>query len=277
MKIRRKKNKRYKDLDRKGIYILPNLFTSASLFCGFYAIIASIQGRYEAAAVAIIISGVFDCLDGRIARFTKTTSHFGTEYDSLSDLVAFGVAPAVLAYMWALSSFGRLGWLAACMYVICGALRLARFNVEKSSSNSSYFKGLPIPAAAICISSMVLFTGDITVFSQIKDKLIIFMIYFLSFLMVSSLHYLSFKEFNIRNQKPFNVFVAIILICTVIAYKPKVLLFLILVPYVFSGPIISIYHFHRRSRKRKVSHDALFHGGNNENKMKETTDQEAVR
>lgn len=277
MKIRRKKNKKTRDIDRKGIYILPNLFTSASLFSGFYAIIASIQGRYEAAALAIIISGVFDCLDGRIARFTKTTSHFGTEYDSLSDLVAFGVAPAVLAYMWALSPFGRLGWLAACLYVICGALRLARFNVEKSSNNSYYFKGLPIPAAAICISSIVLFAGDITVFSHVKDKMIIFMIYFLSFLMVSSLRYFSFKEFNIRNQKPFNVFVAIVLICTVIAYKPKVLLFLVLMPYVFSGPIISIYHFHKRQFKAKVSADAVLHGDNDETKMQEATDQESFR
>lgn len=275
--MKHKRKKRYRDQGRKGVYILPNLFTSASLFSGFYAIIASIQGRYEAAAVAIIISGVFDCLDGRIARFTKTTSHFGTEYDSLSDLVAFGVAPAVLAFMWALGPFGRLGWLAACMYVICGALRLARFNVEKSSTNSSYFKGLPIPAAAICISSMVLFAGDITIFSQIKDKLIIFMIYFLSFLMVSSLHYFSFKEFNIRNQKPFNVFVAIILICTVIAYKPKVLLFLILVPYVFSGPIISIFHFHKGSWKTKGAHDALLLDGDDVDKMKEATDQETIR
>ncbi|MBN1627729.1 MAG: CDP-diacylglycerol--serine O-phosphatidyltransferase [Deltaproteobacteria bacterium] len=277
MKIKRKKNKRPRDIDRKGIYILPNLFTSASLFSGFYAIIGSIQMEFKAAAIAIIVSAVFDCLDGRIARFTKTTSHFGTEYDSLSDLVAFGVAPAVLAFMWALSPFGRLGWLAACLYVICGALRLARFNVEKTSGDSAYFKGLPIPAAAICISSMVLFAGDVGIFSQIKDKLIIFMIYFLSFLMVSSLHYFSFKEFNIRNQKPFNVFVAIILICIVIAYKPSVLLFLFFIPYVFSGPIISIYHFHKKQFKAKGTADAVLQGACDEAKMQDSTDQENVR
>jgi CDP-diacylglycerol--serine O-phosphatidyltransferase len=148
--------------------------------------------------------------------------------------------------MWALEPFRRLGWLAACLYVICGALRLARFNVEKSSSDSAFFKGLPIPAAAICISSMVLFVSDISSLSEIKHKIIIFMIYFLSFLMVSSLRYYSFKEFNLRNQNPFNVLVAIILVCIVVAYRPNVLLFLVFIPYVFSGPIVSIVHFYRK-------------------------------
>jgi CDP-diacylglycerol---serine O-phosphatidyltransferase len=244
MKQKRKKRDIYPS--RKGIYILPNLFTSASLFGGFYSIIASIHSQFEAAAIAIIISAVFDCLDGRVARFTNTTSHFGTEYDSLADLVSFGVAPAILAYMWALEPFKRLGWLAACLYVICGALRLARFNAEKSSSDNSFFKGLPIPAAAICISSMVLFVSDISSLSEVKHKIIIFMIYFLSFLMVSSLRYYSFKEFNIRNQNPFNVLVAIILICIVVAYRPNVLLFLVFIPYVFSGPIVSLVHYYKK-------------------------------
>jgi CDP-diacylglycerol--serine O-phosphatidyltransferase len=274
--MKQKRKKRYRNSGRKGIYILPNLLTSASLFSGFYAIIASIQGRYEAAAIAIIISAVFDCLDGRIARFTGTTSHFGTEYDSLSDLVAFGVAPAILAYMWALEPFRRLGWLAACLYVICGALRLARFNVEKNSSDSSYFKGLPIPAAAVSISSMVLFASDISSLSEIKHKIIIFMIYFLSFLMVSSLRYFSFKEFNIRNQKPFNVLVAIILICTVIAYKPNVLLFLFFIPYVFSGPIVSLYHFHKHPLSTNNAEKTLLHSGDS-NKVEEETDHKIIR
>jgi CDP-diacylglycerol---serine O-phosphatidyltransferase len=276
MKIKRKKNKRYRDLDRKGIYILPNLITSASLFSGFYAIIASIQLEFKAAAIAIIISAIFDSLDGRVARITNTASHFGTEYDSLSDLVAFGVAPAILAFLWALEPFHRLGWIAACLYVICGALRLARFNVEKSSSDSSYFKGLPIPAAAISISSMVLFASDINSLSEIKHKIIIFMIYFLSFLMVSSLRYYSFKEFNIRNQKPFNFLVAIILVCTVILYKPNVLLFLFFIPYVFSGPIVSLYHFHKHPLPKNNAEEALLHSGDS-NKIEEETDQKIIR
>jgi CDP-diacylglycerol---serine O-phosphatidyltransferase len=273
--MKQKKQRKYRHPSRKGIYILPNLFTSASLFSGFYAIISSIQGRYDAAAIAIIISAVFDCLDGRIARFTQTTSHFGTEFDSLSDLVAFGVAPAVLAYLWALEPFGRLGWLAACMYVICGALRLARFNVEKSSSDSSFFKGLPIPAAAICISSMILFADDINTFSEKRHIIIILMIYFLTFLMVSSLRYYSFKEFNIRNQKPFNVLVAIILICIVIAYKPNVLLFLIFIPYVFSGPVVSLYYWYKKPATSREHLDASVSGGKDK-KKDEITDQEII-
>ena len=275
--MKHKRKKRYRNPGRKGVYILPNLFTSASLFSGFYAIIASIHGRFEAAAIAIIISAVLDCLDGRIARFTGTASHFGTEYDSLSDLIAFGVAPAILAYLWALEPFGRLGWLAACLYVICGGLRLARFNVEKNSSDDSYFKGLPIPAAAVSISSMVLIASDISSLSEIKHKIIIFMIYFLSFLMVSSLRYFSFKKFNIKNHKPFNVLVAIVLIFSVMAYKPDVFLFLIFIPYVFSGPIVSIYHFYRKPKEVKDSLPVPQYNGDGNNKAEQESDQETVR
>jgi len=271
-----KRKKRYRNTERKGIYILPNLLTSASLFSGFYAIIASIQGRFEAAAIAIIVSALFDALDGRVARFTGTASHFGVEYDSLSDLVAFGVAPAVLAYLWALEPFNRLGWLAACLYVICGALRLARFNVEKNSSDNRFFKGLPIPSAAVTISSMVLFVKDISTLSNIKHNIIILMIYFLSFLMVSSLQYYSFKEFNIKNQKPFNLLVVIILICTVIAYRPNVLLFLFFMPYVFSGPVISLLHLNRNKLPENVTAKSLVHNSNDKNKQ-EGHDQEIFR
>jgi CDP-diacylglycerol--serine O-phosphatidyltransferase len=244
--MNKKVKKRTYKRGRKGIYILPNLFTSANLFCGFYSIIAAIQDRYDAAAIAIIIAALFDGLDGRIARFTKTTSHFGTEYDSLSDLVSFGAAPAILAYLWALRPFGRLGWLAAFMFVICGALRLARFNVEKSEYQGSYFKGLPIPAAACFISSLILFSSTVNIFSERRDIIIIAMIYILSFLMVSSLNYMNFKEYSIRNQKPFNVFVSVILIFILIAYQPKILLFLILLAYIVSGPVISLYLFRKK-------------------------------
>lgn len=237
----RKRKQRTKKGRGKGIYVLPNLFTSASLFGGFFAIVAAIQSRFEAAAIAIIISAVFDGLDGRVARFTNTTSNFGTEYDSLSDLVAFGVAPGLLALLWAMQPFGRLGWLAAFMFVICGALRLARFNVEKSIIKSNHFKGLPIPAAACFIASSVLFVSAIGGLMETKHVIIIAMIYCLSFLMVSTIRYLNFKEFHIKNQKPFHVLVSIILICIVIAYEPQVLLFLILLFYVLSGPALSIY------------------------------------
>lgn len=231
---------------KRGIYVLPNLFTSASLFCGFYAIIAAIQGRYETAAVAILISFLLDGLDGRIARFTNTTSQFGTEFDSLSDLVAFGVAPGVLAFQWALAPFGRFGWLACFMYVICGALRLARFNVQKDNLETNFFKGLPIPAAASFVASLILFTTALGILPESRQIIIIVMIYVLSFLMVSTLDYPNFKEFHLKKQKPFNVLVTIILILIVIAYKPKIMLFMIMVVYVLSGPVITIYRSHKK-------------------------------
>lgn len=251
--MRSRRKRRAKKQGRKGIFVLPNLFTSASLFGGFYAIIAAIHGRYEAAAIAVIISCVCDGLDGRIARFTNTASHFGNEYDSLSDLVAFGVAPAILAYSWALEPFGRLGWLAAFMYVICGALRLARFNIQKDSVDAKFFKGLPIPAAACFIASVILLTSALGGIATNKPVIIIVMIYVLSFLMVSTVSYLSFKEVNIRHRKPFNVLVSIILIFIVIAYKPQVMLFLIMLSYILSGPVVTFYRLYgRRSQSKKT-------------------------
>jgi CDP-diacylglycerol--serine O-phosphatidyltransferase len=275
--MRQKRKKRYGKAGGKSIFILPNLFTSASTFSGFFAIISSIEGRYEAAAIAIIIAAVFDGLDGRIARFTKTTSHFGTEYDSLSDLVSFGVAPAILAFLWALKPFGRLGWLAAFMYLICGALRLARFNVEKSSEQTSYFKGLPIPAAACFFASLTLYENSINGFAENRHIISIIIIYVLSFLMVSSLRYMSFKEFNIRNQKPFNVLVAIILIFIVIAYKPNVLLFLLMLLYVLSGPLTSMYLFRSKRYGEKDFLDTVSPEGKGKNDLKELVDKEIAR
>jgi CDP-diacylglycerol--serine O-phosphatidyltransferase len=250
--MKRRRKKRSRKTGKRGIYILPNLFTSASLFGGFFAIIAAIQGRYETAAIAILISCVFDGLDGKVARLTHSTSLFGTEYDSLSDLVAFGVAPGILAFQWALEPFGRLGWMACFVFVICGALRLARFNVQKDSVEANFFKGLPIPAAASFIASMVLFTKALGGFSGSKHIVIIVLVYVLSFLMVSSIHYISFKEFDLKKQKPFNVLVAIILILIVVAYKPKIMLFLILTGYILSGPVASLYRF-RKKRAMEVT------------------------
>ena len=141
---------------KKGIYILPNLFTLGNMLCGFYSIISTIEGRFHHAAVAIFIAALADGLDGKIARLTKTCSRFGVEFDSLADLVSFGVAPALLIYIWALRPYQRVGWLAAFLFVICGALRLARFNVQVYTSENKYFTGLPIPAAATTIASFVL-------------------------------------------------------------------------------------------------------------------------
>lgn len=250
--MRSKSKKRQRGSGKKGIYVLPSLFTSASLFGGFYAIIAAIQGRYETAAVAILLSSVFDALDGKIARVTQTSSHFGAEYDSLSDLVAFGVAPAVLSFQWALQPFGRLGWLACFMFVICGALRLARFNVQKDHVGSSYFKGLPIPGAASLIAATVLFCTELEVEPGSQNILMIVMMYVLSFLMVSTIEYISLKKFELKKQRPFNVLVSIILFLIVIAYKPKIMLFLILAAYVVSGPLLSIFRHRQKVSEARV-------------------------
>jgi CDP-diacylglycerol--serine O-phosphatidyltransferase len=245
--MRGKRKKRFKDKRRRSIYILPNLFTAASLFCGFFAIISVMGERYEAAAVAIFLSGLLDGLDGRVARLTRSTSQFGVEFDSLADLVAFGVAPALLAFQWALAPFGRLGWLAAFMFVVCGALRLARFNVQKSVEDVSYFKGLPIPAAACFIASLVLFVSFWEGELEARSYPILVMIYFLSFLMVSTIPYYSFKKLDLKRYKPFNVLVSIILVAMVIAYKPMVMLFLLMLLYIVSGPTITFYRLYRRS------------------------------
>lgn len=249
---KKKKTKR-----RRGIYVLPNLFTSASLFSGFYAIVAAMEGRFEPAAIAIMISAVLDALDGRIARLTNTASHFGVEYDSLADVIAFGVAPGILAFQWALKPFGRLGWLAAFMFVICGALRLARFNVQKSNEDVSHFKGLPIPAAAFFIASMILFVESWEGSLEIRSVMIIVMIYILSFLMVSTLHYFSFKKFDIRNRRPFNLLLSLILIAMIIAYKPKIMLFVVIFAYVISGPVMTFYRLYRRIPFRRSVKSAV--------------------
>lgn len=252
--MRPRRRKRPKRTGKKGIYVLPNLFTSASLFGGFYAIISAIQGRYETAAIAILVSGLFDALDGKIARYTRSTSQFGTEYDSLSDLVAFGVAPGVLAFQWALEPFGRLGWLACFMYLICGALRLARFNVQKNSLEASYFKGLPIPAAAGFIASVVLMTKALGGLADTRHLFLIVLMYVLSFLMVSTIEYLSFKEFELFRQKPFNVLVGVILTLIVIAYEPRIMLFFLLAAYVISGPFVTL---HRSRQKRTAAKEVV--------------------
>jgi CDP-diacylglycerol---serine O-phosphatidyltransferase len=253
--VRIKKKNKSKVRNKKGIYILPNLFTSFSLFGGFYAIIASIQGRFDAAAVAILISSLLDGLDGKIARFTNTTTKFGAEYDSLSDLVAFGVAPGLLAFEWSLKPFARFGWLAVFLYIICGALRLARFNIQKNNLESRHFKGLPIPGAAIFIATIVLFIHSMGGLDShpYQHILLILIIYLLSFLMVSTIDYFSFKDIGLFKRRPFNSLVAVILLFIVVAYKPALMLFLLSAIYVFSGPAMMIYQLVRRPRKTATS------------------------
>ena len=244
---------------RRGIYILPNIFTTLNLFCGFYAVIASIDGKYVAASVAIIIAVVFDTLDGKIARATNTTSKFGVEYDSLADLVSFGLAPGVLMYLWALKPFGRIGWLAAFLFMACGALRLARFNTHVGEVKSDYFTGLPIPAGAGMNATTVLLWDRLNAGGEVNAVLILVMLYVLSFLMVSSIKYNSFKRPELFRRMNFNVLVAAILILIFIASQPHIALFLLGVVYVVSGPFNQIRHF-KNARQQKIENRGIDDG-----------------
>lgn len=221
---------------KKGIYILPNLFTTGSLFCGFYAIISSIDGNFHRAAILVIIACVLDGLDGKIARFTNTTSRFGVEYDSLSDLVSFGVAPAIIAYNWSLSPYGRYGWLIAFLFVACGAMRLARFNTQIASVDSKIFNGLPIPAAALVVATTILFYNFLGGEGAFHHPSIPTAMFFLSLLMVSNIKYYSFKDLNFFARKPFMTFVLIVLIFVFVVLEPQIVFFAVAVGYSISGP-----------------------------------------
>jgi len=226
---------------RHGVYILPNLFTTGGLFAGFYSIICTLNGRFDIAATMILVAQLCDVLDGRIARLTRTTSSFGIQYDSLADLIAFGVAPGILVYQWALVPWGRWGWLAASLYVTCGALRLARFNVQIASAEKRYFIGLPIPAAADVIAATVLlfyfFGGE---GAANKHILMPVVIYAVAALMVSEVRYYSFKEIRFHHRHPFGVLLGLIMLLVLTIGAPEAMLFLIITGYAFSGPVMSL-------------------------------------
>jgi CDP-diacylglycerol--serine O-phosphatidyltransferase len=237
---------------RRGVYILPNLFTTGNLFCGFWAIISVFQEKFFYAALAILLASVFDVLDGKVARLSGATSKFGVQYDSLADLVSFGVAPALLAFSWALRPYGRFGWLAAFLFVVCGALRLARFNVQSSSGEVKYFKGLPIPAAASMIALTILLYHRLIETGWVKDIVILVMIYILAFLMVSTIRYLSFKELNLAKQKPFSIFIFVVLSMIVIVMEPTIVLFSFVLLYVFSGPVNILMTWHKKKALKRL-------------------------
>lgn len=225
---------------KKGIYLLPNAFTSMNLFFGFLCIISALDGRFEFAAMSILIAVVFDSLDGKIARATNTTSQFGIEYDSLADLISFGLAPSLLMYLWILKPMGRIGWLAAFLFTICGALRLARFNTMAEETPSNHFLGLPIPAAAGMNATAVMFCTKFNV--PVSEFPIVFLLgmYALSFLMVSSVKYESFKKAELFKKMKFNVLVSAILVFIFIAQKPHLALFIVSLCYVVSGPVLTL-------------------------------------
>jgi len=237
---------------RRGVYILPNLFTTGNLFCGFWAIISVFQEKFFYAAIAILLASAFDILDGKVARLSGGTSKFGIQYDSLADLVSFGIAPALLAFSWALRPYGRFGWLAAFLFVVCGALRLARFNVQTSSGEVKYFKGLPIPVAASMIALTILLYLRLIETGWVKDIIILIMIWVLAFLMVSNIRYFSFKEFNLAKRKPFRIFLFVVLSMIVIVMEPIIVLFCFVLFYVFSGPVNILIAWHKKKALRKM-------------------------
>jgi CDP-diacylglycerol---serine O-phosphatidyltransferase len=230
-----------KDNMKKGIYVLPNLFTTAGLFSGFYSIISSMKSQFEVAAIAILVAAVLDALDGRIARMTNTTSKFGAEYDSLADVIAFGVAPAIMAYTWSLFSFGTWGWVVSFLFVVCGALRLARFNIQIGIIESKVFNGLPIPGAAAVLATSVLIFYKLDGEGTFENIGVIIGVFVLALFMVSSIKYYSFKDLNFFSRKPFTSLVVIILVLAAVVAEPQIMIFTFTAGYSLSGPAWFIY------------------------------------
>jgi CDP-diacylglycerol--serine O-phosphatidyltransferase len=236
---------------RKGIYLLPNTLTLCSMLLGFYSILSTLKGNYVYAAWAILFATIFDGLDGWVARLTNSTTKFGIELDSLSDLVSFGVAPAVMMYKWALAPFGRIGWAAAFWFMACGALRLARYNVQMGSTESKSFTGMPIPGAATIIASLILFYHEMLDMPPGKNILILGLTVLLAFLMVSTLKYHGIKEIDFRQRKPFWILVAFVLGLTIIVMHPPISLFLFAMIYLLGGIIENIYLFYKKRREKQ--------------------------
>lgn len=237
---------------KKGVYLIPSLFTTGNLICGFFSIISTFSGEYLQAAIFMIFAHVLDGLDGCVARLTKTTSQFGIEFDSLADLVSFGLAPAILVYYWALVPWGTWGWLAACLYVVCGALRLARFNVQIASVEKTYFVGLPIPGAAEMIAAIVLmyyFLGDEG--AMHKRFILLLVIYLLAGLMVSNFRYFSFKQLKLEKRHPFWLLVSAILFIKLTIAEPQIMFFTVFLLYTLSGPLLWGLTLHKRRRERR--------------------------
>lgn len=220
----------------KSVYILPNLFTTASLFSGFIGLLWASNGRFEACALAILFSALMDSLDGRVARLTGTSSEFGVQYDSLADLVAFGVTPAFMLYQFALNGYERLGMAACFLFTVCSALRLARFNVQTSTANKRFFTGLPTPAAGCTLACLVLIAPKMPpMMQQGIDGISLFFTVGIAILMVSQVRYASFKELGVLKAHPFRTMVTVIVLFAVIASNPKVFGSLVLFGYVVSG------------------------------------------
>ncbi|GAB6043221.1 CDP-diacylglycerol--serine O-phosphatidyltransferase [Endothiovibrio diazotrophicus] len=248
---------------RRGIYLLPNLFTTAGLFAGFYAIILSMAGRFETAAVAIFVAMVMDGLDGRVARLTNTQSAFGVEYDSLADMASFGLAPALVAYQWSLIHFAemgaawaKLGWLAAFVYAAGAALRLARFNTQVGTADRRYFQGLPSPAAAAVVAGFVWAADDLGFDGNTLLWGTFFLVIASGVLMVSNIRYHSFKDMHLKNRVPFVALLVVVLAFIFASIDPPKVLFGVVFLYALSGPLLTIFHLRRRRAERELRTEA---------------------
>ncbi len=230
---------------RKGVYILPNLFTLAALFGGFYAIVMAINGRFDLAAVGVFCAMILDSLDGRVARMTNTQSAFGEQMDSLSDMVSFGAAPALIAYVWALKGLGRWGWIAAFVYCACAALRLARFNVNTGVVDKRYFQGLPSPAAAALVAGFIWVMTDLGVSGSSLAWPMFAMSLYAGLTMVTNVPFYSFKEVHMKRSVPFIVIVLIAIGIAVINIDPPIVMFSLFVVYGLSGYVV---YFWRKTK-----------------------------
>lgn len=233
---------------RKGIYILPNSITLLNMFAGFFAIISVLKGNYVLAGWSVILAGLFDALDGWVARLTNTTTRFGIELDSLSDVISFGVAPATLLYMWALKPYGRVGWAAAFLFAACGAMRLARYNIQMGSTEKKSFTGMPIPAAAAFVSAMVIFYDEAG-WNADKSVLVLVLSVVLSLLMVSTLRFHGLKEINFRERRPFWLLVTILVVLAVVYMHPQTALFVFALIYLGVGIVENSWLFLRRKKR----------------------------
>jgi CDP-diacylglycerol--serine O-phosphatidyltransferase len=238
----------------KGIYLLPNLFTTSALFAGFYSITGAINGHFEIAVITVFIAMILDGLDGRVARMTNTQSEFGAQYDSLADLVSFGVAPAAIAYAWGLSSLGKLGWMIAFVYATCGALRLARFNVQHNTADKRYFQGLASPAAAALVAGFIWVLVDMEMSGPAAVYSLAAVTTFAGLLMVSNIRYHSFKELNFTGKVPFVVAVIVMLILALVYVAPPLVIFIGFLIYTLSGLVLTASLL-RRTRREKKSQD----------------------
>lgn len=235
---------------QRGIYLLPNLLTTAAFFAGFYSIVAAMKGHFEIAAIAIFVAMIADGLDGRVARMTNTQTEFGAQYDSLSDLSAFGIAPALVIYSWSLFHLGKIGWLAAFLYAVATALRLARFNTQVT--DKSYFQGLPCPSAAGLIASIVWMGSNYEVDGFVVSIPVGVLTIFIAGLMVSTIRYSSFKTIDFKGRVPFLTIVLAVFLIAAVALEPAEMLFAIFFIYLVSGPIHTLWHL-RKMRKQRSS------------------------